>query len=70
MPRPLGDDMTYVRGLLRDTQASDRFAELFGEMATVAVIAREAYGDPALGRDEILSYEAHSSAFFNSFRHA
>jgi hypothetical protein len=39
-------------------------------MVTVAVIARHAYGDPALNASEIESYLEHSYSIFNSFRHA
>jgi hypothetical protein len=55
---------------LQGAEASGRFTELFAEMLTVAVIAREAYGDPALTEPEITSYLQHSFSIFNSFRHA
>jgi hypothetical protein len=54
---------------LEGEAASGRFTELFAEMLTVAVVAREAYGDPELTEEEIDSYLDHSLSIFNSFRH-
>jgi hypothetical protein len=61
--------LEMTRGLL-GRETSGRFTELFAEMVTVAVIARRAYGDPALTELEIESYLQQSHLFFNSFRHA
>lgn len=65
LQRPLD----YAKERLESETASGRFTELFAEMLTVAVVAREAYGDPELTMEEIGSYLDHSFSIFNSFRH-
>jgi hypothetical protein len=66
----LARPLTFAQQRLASEEASDRFTELFAEMVTVAVVAREAYGDPALTEPEIDAYVQHSFSIFNSFRHA
>ena len=46
-----------------------RFVELFVEMATLASVVREVYSEPPLIDDEVQSFLAYSSSFFNSFKH-
>jgi hypothetical protein len=70
LPAVLGQPVAFTRALLEREEASLRFSELFVEMLTVAVIARQAYGDAALTDSEIETYLRHSYAIFNSFRHA
>jgi hypothetical protein len=65
LQRPLD----YAKKRFESETASGRFTELFAEMLTVAVVAREAYGEPELTEEEIDSYLDHSFAIFNSFRH-
>jgi hypothetical protein len=52
-----------------ETEISDRFIELFGELVTVAVIARFTYGDDALTERDLDAYLRHSLYFHNSFQH-
>lgn len=65
LQRPLD----HAKERLESETASGRFTELFAEMLTVAVVAREAYGDPELTEEEIDSYLDYSLSIFNSFRH-
>ena len=48
---------------------SGRFVELFIEMGTLANLAREENSEAQLTEDELLSFLATSSFFFNSFKH-
>jgi hypothetical protein len=66
----LARPLTFAQQRLDSEEASNRFTELFAEMLTVAVVAREAYGDPALTDPEIDEYLQQSFTIFNSFRHA
>jgi hypothetical protein len=68
--QPLIDTIDLARGMLERDEASPRFQEFFGEMLTVAAVARRAYGDDALTDSEIEDYLQRSYAWFNSFRHA
>ncbi len=70
MDERLAGPLTFAQRRLDIEEASNRFTELFAEMLTVAVVAREAYGDPALTEPEIDEYMQHSFSIFNSFRHA
>jgi hypothetical protein len=66
----LDSSVREARTLLEREEVSGRFAELFAEMVTVAVIARSAYDDEPLTESDIESYLHQSASIFNSFTHA
>jgi hypothetical protein len=70
LPDQFREPITTARGLLRGENASGRFQELFGEMLTVAIVARDVYGDPPLSSADVETYLRQSFSWFNSFRHA
>ncbi|MDT0501755.1 MULTISPECIES: hypothetical protein [unclassified Halomonas] len=50
-------------------ELSPRFLALFSELAIIAAISRAKYEHPALTRDDLVAYLAHSASFVNSFKH-
>jgi hypothetical protein len=66
----LPEALARAQELLSRGEASGRFTELFAEMVTVAVAARDTYGDEPLTAQQVDTYLEHSYSIFNSFRHA
>jgi hypothetical protein len=62
--------MTQELLSVRGEAMSERFAELFGEIVTVAACARAAYKEPQLTKDDVAQFLDFSIVFLNSFRHA
>jgi hypothetical protein len=66
----LAEDVLRNEAASAEGGVSSRFTEFFGEMVTVAALARDFYGDPPLTNEEMAAYVQLSFSFFNSFRHA
>ena len=69
-PDALPEPLAVASSRMKGDGASARFAELFAELVTVAVVARHAYGDEPLQAGQVEEYLDHSYAILNSFRHA